>query len=217
MREGKILNPEKLFFDEKGSADVQLDCKGSIIAPGFIDVQINGKAKPRRAPGARRGPGWSAPALQTQPYVRCPRHSVFLQGTSCWRELADTGLMIKNSFARGCCCCITDPLWIRVFSARLSSLSSGVPVLVVCLPYTAKDAWRMEQDFPRDQSVPAVALSWGLRALFSARTCQKLDPLFNGKYSDFSPHQNKKLVLLATRCDSVGKSTPVGWRWLDLC
>lgn len=59
MREGKILNPEKLFFDEKGSADVQLDCKGSIIAPGFIDVQINGKAKGRRAPGC------SAPALQT--------------------------------------------------------------------------------------------------------------------------------------------------------
>uniref|UniRef100_A0A8B9DJ73 N-acetylglucosamine-6-phosphate deacetylase n=1 Tax=Anser cygnoides TaxID=8845 RepID=A0A8B9DJ73_ANSCY len=42
VREGKILNPEKLFFDEKGSADIQLDCKGSIIAPGFIDVQING-------------------------------------------------------------------------------------------------------------------------------------------------------------------------------
>ncbi|KAM6407497.1 N-acetylglucosamine-6-phosphate deacetylase [Rhynochetos jubatus] len=42
VREGKILNPEKLFFDEKGSADIQLDCKDSIIAPGFIDVQING-------------------------------------------------------------------------------------------------------------------------------------------------------------------------------
>lgn len=42
MREGKILNPEKLFFDEKGSADIQLDCQGSIVAPGFIDTQING-------------------------------------------------------------------------------------------------------------------------------------------------------------------------------
>ncbi|KAK2543783.1 Amdhd2 [Columba livia] len=42
VRQGKILNPEKLFFDEKGSADIQLDCKDSIIAPGFIDVQING-------------------------------------------------------------------------------------------------------------------------------------------------------------------------------
>lgn len=45
VREGKILNPEKLFFDEKGSADIQLDCKDSIIAPGFIDVQINGTVK----------------------------------------------------------------------------------------------------------------------------------------------------------------------------
>uniref|UniRef100_A0A8C6XMQ8 N-acetylglucosamine-6-phosphate deacetylase n=1 Tax=Naja naja TaxID=35670 RepID=A0A8C6XMQ8_NAJNA len=42
VRAGKILNPEKVFFDEKKSADVQLDCKGSILAPGFIDVQING-------------------------------------------------------------------------------------------------------------------------------------------------------------------------------
>ncbi|KAL0993722.1 hypothetical protein UPYG_G00112430 [Umbra pygmaea] len=42
VREGKILDPEKLFFDEKGSADQRVDCKGHIIAPGFIDVQING-------------------------------------------------------------------------------------------------------------------------------------------------------------------------------
>lgn len=42
VREGKILNPVKLFFDEKGYADVQVDCRNSIIAPGFIDTQING-------------------------------------------------------------------------------------------------------------------------------------------------------------------------------
>ncbi|XP_056392277.1 N-acetylglucosamine-6-phosphate deacetylase [Hyla sarda] len=42
VRQGKVLNPEKLFFDEKGAADVQVDCQGRIIAPGFIDVQING-------------------------------------------------------------------------------------------------------------------------------------------------------------------------------
>ncbi|KAM4026176.1 N-acetylglucosamine-6-phosphate deacetylase [Anomaloglossus baeobatrachus] len=42
VRQGKILNPEKLFFDEKGAADVQVDCQGRIVAPGFIDVQING-------------------------------------------------------------------------------------------------------------------------------------------------------------------------------
>lgn len=42
VREGKILDPEKLFFDEQGYADIRVDCEGSIIAPGFIDVQING-------------------------------------------------------------------------------------------------------------------------------------------------------------------------------
>ncbi|XP_072453815.1 N-acetylglucosamine-6-phosphate deacetylase isoform X2 [Notamacropus eugenii] len=42
IRGGQILDPEKLFFDEKKTADVQKDCKGHILAPGLIDVQING-------------------------------------------------------------------------------------------------------------------------------------------------------------------------------
>lgn len=42
VRDGRILDPEKLFFDEKGFADERVDCEGSIMAPGFIDVQING-------------------------------------------------------------------------------------------------------------------------------------------------------------------------------
>ncbi|XP_040919307.1 N-acetylglucosamine-6-phosphate deacetylase isoform X1 [Toxotes jaculatrix] len=42
VREGRILDPEKLFFDEQGYADKHVDCEGSIISPGFIDVQING-------------------------------------------------------------------------------------------------------------------------------------------------------------------------------
>uniref|UniRef100_A0A672GGB3 N-acetylglucosamine-6-phosphate deacetylase n=1 Tax=Salarias fasciatus TaxID=181472 RepID=A0A672GGB3_SALFA len=42
VREGKILDPEKLFFDEQGYADTRVDCEGSIMAPGFIDTQING-------------------------------------------------------------------------------------------------------------------------------------------------------------------------------
>lgn len=42
VREGRILDPEKLFFDEQGYADERVDCEGSIMAPGFIDVQING-------------------------------------------------------------------------------------------------------------------------------------------------------------------------------
>jgi N-acetylglucosamine-6-phosphate deacetylase len=43
VRNGKIVDPEKVFFDEKISADIQIDCKGALIAAGFIDLQINGK------------------------------------------------------------------------------------------------------------------------------------------------------------------------------
>nr|CAG4643964.1 EOG090X06GX [Lepidurus arcticus] len=41
-RGGKIINPEPLFFDEKRNADIQIDCHNALIAPGFIDLQING-------------------------------------------------------------------------------------------------------------------------------------------------------------------------------
>lgn len=36
------MNAEKVFFDERVRADVQVDCQGLIIAPGFIDIQVNG-------------------------------------------------------------------------------------------------------------------------------------------------------------------------------
>lgn len=42
MRDGKIVDPEKIFFEEKSTPDVRIDCDGLIIAPGFIDIQING-------------------------------------------------------------------------------------------------------------------------------------------------------------------------------
>lgn len=42
VRNGKIVNPEKVFFDEKIRPDVKIDCKGALISPGFIDLQING-------------------------------------------------------------------------------------------------------------------------------------------------------------------------------
>ncbi|XP_061193102.1 N-acetylglucosamine-6-phosphate deacetylase-like isoform X1 [Saccostrea echinata] len=42
VRDGIIVNPEEIFFQEKVSADVVVDCKGAIICAGFIDVQING-------------------------------------------------------------------------------------------------------------------------------------------------------------------------------
>jgi len=42
VRDGKILNPERIFFTEKKSANLKIDCHDMIISPGFIDVQING-------------------------------------------------------------------------------------------------------------------------------------------------------------------------------
>lgn len=43
VRNGKIINPEKIFFDERTVADRIVNCNGAIMAPGFIDIQINGK------------------------------------------------------------------------------------------------------------------------------------------------------------------------------
>lgn len=42
VRNGKFLDPEPLFFDEKKSAEISIDCAGLLIAPGLIDLQING-------------------------------------------------------------------------------------------------------------------------------------------------------------------------------
>ncbi|XP_032680664.1 N-acetylglucosamine-6-phosphate deacetylase isoform X3 [Odontomachus brunneus] len=42
VRNGKIVNPEKIFYDEKIIPDVRIDCNGALISPGFIDLQING-------------------------------------------------------------------------------------------------------------------------------------------------------------------------------
>lgn len=43
VRNGKIVDPEKIFYDEKISADIKIDCCKKLIAPGFIEIQINGK------------------------------------------------------------------------------------------------------------------------------------------------------------------------------
>ncbi|XP_037936998.1 N-acetylglucosamine-6-phosphate deacetylase-like [Teleopsis dalmanni] len=42
IRNGKIINPEPVFFDEKVEAVKQIDCGDAIIAAGYIDLQING-------------------------------------------------------------------------------------------------------------------------------------------------------------------------------
>jgi len=45
IRDGVIVDPEKLFFDHKVAADKVIDCGGALISPGFIDLQFNGKLK----------------------------------------------------------------------------------------------------------------------------------------------------------------------------
>ena len=41
MQHGKIVNPESRFWQrESSAADRRIDCRGMIIAPGFIDLQL---------------------------------------------------------------------------------------------------------------------------------------------------------------------------------
>ena len=42
VRGGTILDPRTVFWEEGVNADVQIDCGNLIIAPGFIDLQLNG-------------------------------------------------------------------------------------------------------------------------------------------------------------------------------
>ena len=42
IQNGKILNPEPVFYDQRKLADVNIDCSQMIIAPGYIELQING-------------------------------------------------------------------------------------------------------------------------------------------------------------------------------
>uniref|UniRef100_A0A1I7U665 N-acetylglucosamine-6-phosphate deacetylase n=1 Tax=Caenorhabditis tropicalis TaxID=1561998 RepID=A0A1I7U665_9PELO len=42
VQNGRILDERIVFFEQKRMADVQVDCDGLILSPGFIDVQLNG-------------------------------------------------------------------------------------------------------------------------------------------------------------------------------
>lgn len=42
VREGRIIDPQALFYDEKKVPNRVIDCRGMLVAPGFIDIQING-------------------------------------------------------------------------------------------------------------------------------------------------------------------------------
>lgn len=42
VQQGIVVDPEKIFFDKKVLPTKQIDCGGQFLAPGFIDIQING-------------------------------------------------------------------------------------------------------------------------------------------------------------------------------
>ncbi|CAJ0941714.1 unnamed protein product, partial [Mesorhabditis belari] len=42
VRNGKIISAASVFYDERREADIQIDCQGKILCPGFIDIQLNG-------------------------------------------------------------------------------------------------------------------------------------------------------------------------------
>lgn len=47
--DGKVVDPRQLFYEERRSADRVIDCRELIVAPGFVDLQINGVLIPIRA------------------------------------------------------------------------------------------------------------------------------------------------------------------------
>ena len=42
IQAGKIIDPEKLFYNSQILPDRVIDCGGALVSPGFIDVQLNG-------------------------------------------------------------------------------------------------------------------------------------------------------------------------------
>lgn len=43
VKDGKIINPHEAFYVNKLLPATVIDCKGAIVSPGFIDLQINGE------------------------------------------------------------------------------------------------------------------------------------------------------------------------------
>ncbi len=45
LQDGKVIDPSILFFESGRNFDREIDCGGAILAPGLIDLQINGGFK----------------------------------------------------------------------------------------------------------------------------------------------------------------------------
>ena len=40
--QGKVIDPENFVVEKTAFFTKQIDCAGQLLAPGFIDIQING-------------------------------------------------------------------------------------------------------------------------------------------------------------------------------
>jgi len=42
IQNGIVVNPKEIFYTERRRSDIQVDCEKYILAPGFLDLQVNG-------------------------------------------------------------------------------------------------------------------------------------------------------------------------------
>lgn len=42
FKDSKIIDPQELFFQDHKEPDVVIDAENAIVAPGYLDIQING-------------------------------------------------------------------------------------------------------------------------------------------------------------------------------
>lgn len=43
IRNGKIVDYMSVYFDERIEPDIRINCKGALLSPGLLDIQVNGE------------------------------------------------------------------------------------------------------------------------------------------------------------------------------
>ena len=123
VRDGSVADPKQLFWEGR-SADTTIDCKGRILAPGFIDLQVLAHAPPsallRPCCQALRSDARRASACRAASLLR----------TAAQRRLR-RGLLHPRAGARGRAAPLRAPAR-RVWSDRL--LAHGKHASVLCHP-----------------------------------------------------------------------------------
>ena len=121
VRDGSVADPKQLFWEGR-SADTTIDCKGRILAPGFIDLQVLAHAPPsallRPCCQALRSDARRASACRAASLLR----------TAAQRRLR-RGLLHPRAGARGRAAPLRAPAR-RVWSDRLLTHGKHASVLM---------------------------------------------------------------------------------------